>query len=162
MIHTTPTKVLLATTLQPLVVQLSGSLAHGAKLIAPCLDHEPTPQQMATFERELRVLLREVGRRIVAWVLNHVEPEGPEEAPARLWWKGQAYRRRRKQRTTIATLFGPVVIWRRLYEPLTPRRRALHPLELTLGREAGVATPALAERVGRWAADHTQRQVLEI
>ena len=27
MIHTTPTKVLLATTLQPLVVQLSGSLA---------------------------------------------------------------------------------------------------------------------------------------
>jgi hypothetical protein len=28
--------------------------------------------------------------------------------------------------------------------------------------EAGVATPALAERVGRWAADHTQRQVLEM
>src|SRR4029434_7588820 len=27
---------------------------------------------------------------------------------------------------------------------------------------AGVATPALAERVGRWAADHTQRQVLEM
>jgi hypothetical protein len=27
--------------------------------------------------------------------------------------------------------------------------------------EAGVATPALAERGGRWAADHTQRQVLE-
>ena len=39
---------------------------------------------------------------------------------------------------------------------------ALHPLELTLGMEAGVATPALAERVGRWAADHTQRQVLEL
>ena len=33
MVHTTPTKVLLATTLQPLVAQLSGSLAHGAKLI---------------------------------------------------------------------------------------------------------------------------------
>ena len=30
MIHTTPTKALLATTLQPLVGQLSGSLAHGA------------------------------------------------------------------------------------------------------------------------------------
>ena len=162
MLHTTPTKVLLATTLQPLVVQLSGSLAHGAKLIAQFLDHEPTPQQMVTFERELRVLLREVGRRIVAWVLNHVEPECPEEAPARLWWKGQAYRRRRTHRTTVATLFGPVVVWRRLYEPLTPGRRALHPLELTLGIEAGLATPALAERVGRWAADHTQRQVLEI
>jgi hypothetical protein len=35
-------------------------------------------------------------------------------------------------------------------------------LELTLGMDAGVATPALAERVGRWAAEHTQRQVLEM
>src|SRR5919206_4013657 len=162
MIHPTPTKVLLATTLQPLVVQLSGSLARGAKLIDHFLHHEPTPQQMATFERELSALLREVGRRIVAWVLNHVEPDCPDEAPSRLWWKGEAYRRRRKHRTTIATLFGPVVVWRRLYEPLTPGRRAIHPLELTLGMEAGVATPALAERVGRWAADHTQRQVLEM
>jgi hypothetical protein len=84
MLHPTPTKVLLATTLQPLVVQLSGSLAHGAKLIAQFLEQEPTPQKMATFERELSALLREVGRRIVAWVCNHVEPECPAEAPARL------------------------------------------------------------------------------
>jgi len=34
MIHTTPTKVLIATTLQPSVVQWSGALAHGAKFIA--------------------------------------------------------------------------------------------------------------------------------
>jgi hypothetical protein len=33
-------------------------------------------------------------------------------------------------------------------------------LELYVGVEAGVATPALAKRVGQWAADHTQRQVL--
>jgi hypothetical protein len=117
---------------------------------------------MATFEQELSALLREVGRRIVAWVLNHVEPDCPDETPSRLWWKGQAYRRRRKHRTQLATLFGPVVVWRRLYEPLTPRRRSIHPLALTLGVEAGLATPALAERVGRWAADHTQRQVLEM
>jgi hypothetical protein len=107
MIYTMPTKVLLATPLQPLVVQLSGSLAHGAKLIAQFLDHEPTPQKMVTFERELSGLLREVGRRLVAWVLHHVEPECPAEAPAHLWWQGQAYRRHRKQRTTMATLFGP-------------------------------------------------------
>jgi hypothetical protein len=160
MLHPTPTKVLLASTLQPLVRQLSGSLAHGAKLIAQFLDQEPTPQQMATFERELRVLLREVGRRIIAWVLNHAEPECPEEAPPRLWWKGRAYRRRRKQRATIATLFGPVVVWRRLYEPLGQGARSMHPLEIRMGIEAGLATPALAERIGGWAADHTQRQVL--
>jgi hypothetical protein len=161
MIHPTPTKVLLATTLQPLVVQLSGSLARGAKLIEPFLHHEPTPQQMATFERDLSTLLREVGRRIVAWGLNHLESDDPDEVPSRLWFKGQAYRRRRKHRTALATLCGPVIVWRRLYEPLMPGRRAIHPLALTLGMEAGVATPALAERVGRWAAEHTQRQVLE-
>jgi len=162
MIHPTPTKVLLATTLQPLVVQLSGSLARGAKLIDHFLHHEPPPQQMATFERELSTLLRQVGRRIVAWVLHHLESDDPDEVPSRLWCKGQASRRRRKHRTTLATLFGPVVVWRRLYEPLLPGRRAIHPLELPLGMEAGGATPALAERVGRWAAEHTQRQVLEM
>jgi hypothetical protein len=145
-----------------LVGQLSGSLAHGAKLIAQFLDQEPTPQQMATFEWELHTLLREVGRRIMAWVLNHIEPESAEEAPSRLWLKGQAYRRRRKHRTQLATLCGPVVVWRRLYEPLTPGRRSIHPLELNLGIEAGGVTPALAERAGRWAADHAQRQVLEM
>ena len=80
--------------------------------------------------------------------------------PSRLWFKGQAYRRRRKHRTSIATLFGLVVVWRRLYEPLAPGRCSIHPLELKVGIEAGLATPALAERLGSWAADHTQRQVL--
>jgi hypothetical protein len=162
MIHTTPTKVLLATTLQPLVAQLSGSLAHGTKLIDQFMHQAPTPQKMATFEGALRTLLREVGRRIMVWVLHHMEPACADEMPARLWWKGQAYRRRRQHRTTLATLFGPVVVWRRLYEPLTPGTRSLHPLEIRGGIEAGLATPALAERIGAWAADHTQRQVLAI
>ncbi len=160
MLHTTPAKVLLATTLQPLVVQLSGSLAHGAKLIAQFLAHEPTPQKMATFAQELSTLLREVGRRIVAWVLNHVEPESNDDTPSRLQFEGQYYRRRGKHRSMVSTLFGTVEVQRRLYEPLERGRRALHPLERRLGVEAGIATPALAERVGRWAANHTQRQVL--
>src|SRR6266446_476866 len=162
MIHTTPTKVLLSTTLLPLVGQLSGSLAHGVRLIDQCLHQEPTPQQMALFERDLWALLREVGRRGMAWVLNHLEPDDPHEAPSRLWWKGHAYRRRRTHRTSIATLFGPVVVWRRLYEPVRPGLRALHPLELRVGIEGGVATPALAARIGGWAVDHAQHQVLEL
>ena len=104
-------------------MQLSGSLARGAKLIDQCLHQEPTPQQMAAFERELSALLREVGRRIVAWVIDHMESDDPDEMPSRLWFKGQAYRRRRKHRTSLATLFGSVVVWRRLYEPLMPGRR---------------------------------------
>jgi hypothetical protein len=39
---------------------------------------------MATFARKLHALLREVGRRMMAWVLHHMEPECPEEA-RRAW-----------------------------------------------------------------------------
>jgi hypothetical protein len=91
-----------------------------------------------------------------------MEPEHPEEMPTRLWLKRQASRRRRKHRTTIATLCGPVDVWRRLYEPLESGARSIHPLELRLGLEAGVATAARAERIGLWAADHSQRRVLEM
>ena len=98
MMHTTPTKVLLATALRPLVVQLSGSLAQGVRLLDQCLHDEPTPQKMAAFEWEISALLREVGRRIMAWVLTHLEPEHTAEAPARVQFEGRVYRRRAKQR----------------------------------------------------------------
>ena len=160
MVHPTPTKVLLTTTLRPLVAQLSSSLAHGVRLLAQFLHNEPTPQKMADFERELRTLLREVGRRILAWILNRLEPEDAAEAPSRVRFEGRLYRRRGKQRNAWVTLFGPVDVWRRLYEPLEQGVRSLHPLELQLGVEAGLATPAFAERVGQWAANHTQRAVL--
>jgi len=117
---------------------------------------------MATFERALRTLLQEVGRRILAWGLHPLEPECPAELPARLWLQGQASRRRRQPRTTLATLCGPVDVWRRRYAPLVSGSRAIHPWALRLGREASVAPPALAERLGLWAADHAQRPVLEM
>ena len=162
MIHTTPTKVLLTTTFEPIVMQLSGSLARGVRLIDQFLQNEPTPQKMMTFEHELSALLREVGRRILAWVLNRTEPANDDEAPSRAQFEGRLYRRRRQHPRSVATLFGPVTLWRRLYEPLERGGGSIHPLELCLGVEAGVATPALAERVGRWATDHTQHQVLEM
>ena len=83
MVHTTPTTGRLPTTWRPLVVQLSGALAQGVRQIDRCRHEAPTPQKMAKFAWELRALLREVGRRIRAWVLNHVEPEHTEEAPSR-------------------------------------------------------------------------------
>jgi len=160
MVHPTPTKVLLTTTLRPLVAQLSGSLAHGVRLLEQFLHNEPTPQKMAEFERELSTLLREVGRRILVWLLNHLEPEDAVAAPSRVRFEGRLYRRRGKQHNVWATLFGPVDVWRRLYEPLEHGVRSIHPLELRLGVEAGVATPAFAERVGQCTANHTQHEVL--
>ena len=114
MIHPTPTKVLLTTTLAPLVRQLSGSLARGVRLIDQFVHDEPTPQKMMTFERDLRLLLRDVGRRIMAWVLNCLEPKTDEETPPRGQFEGHLYRRRLKHPHALATLFGPVEVWRRL------------------------------------------------
>jgi hypothetical protein len=170
MIHPMPTQVLLTTTFEPLVKQLSGSLARGVRLIDQFLQDDPTPQKTMAFEHELSALLREVGRRIMAWTLNRgqsnprhdLEPEDDQEAHARVEFEGHLYRRRRQYPNSVATLFGPVEIRRRLYEPLEWGRRAIHPLELCLGIEAGLATPALAERVGRWSTDHTQHEVLEL
>ena len=137
MVHNTPTKVLLTTTLQPLVGQRSGSLAHGVRLLDQFLHDEPTPQKMAEFEWELNGLLREVGRRIMAWVVNHLEPKNDAEAPSRVRFEGRLYRRRRKHRSSWATLFGTVEVWRRLYEPVERGVRSIHPLERCVGIAAG-------------------------
>ena len=162
MIHPTPTKTLLTTTFESLVMQLSGSLARGTRLIEQFVQAEPTPQSTIAFELELSALLREVGRRIMAWTLNRLEPDDDDEAPARVEFEGRLYRRRRQHPQSVATLFGPVTLRRRLYEPLGGHGRSIHPLELCLGLEAGLATPTLAERVGRWSSDHTQQEVLEM
>lgn len=162
MIHPMPTQVLLTTTFEPLVRQLSGSLARGVRLIDQFVQDAPTPQKMMAFEGELSTLLREVGRRIMAWTLNRLEPEADDEAPSRVEFEGRLYRRRRQYPRSVATLFGPVALRRRLYEPLGRGGHAIHPLELCLGIEAGLATPALAERVGRWSTDHTQHEVQEL
>ena len=162
MIHPTPTKTLLTTTFESLVMQLSGSLARGTRLIDQFVQADPTPETTMAFELELSALLREVGRRIMAWTLNRLEPEADEAVPSRVEYKGRLYRRRRQYPRAVATLFGPVTLRRRLYEPLGGRGRSIHPLELRLGLEAGLATPALAERVGRWSTDHTQQEALDL
>ena len=137
MIYTTPTQVLLTSTLQPLTLQLSSLLALAARLIGAFLQGEPTPEKMLAFEQELGTLLREVGRCILSWVLNQLEPETAAQAPSRLLFEGRLYRRRGKHRTVVATRFGPVKMWRRLYEPLERGHRSIHPLHLRLGIEAG-------------------------
>jgi hypothetical protein len=162
MIHPTPTKTLLTTTCASLVMQLSGLLARGTRLVDRFVHAEPTPETTMAFEGELSNLLREVGRRIMAWTLNRLEPDADNEAPSRVSFEGHLYRRRRKHPHVVGTLFGPVTLWRRLYEPHERQGRAIHPLELRLGIEAGLATPALTERVGYWATDHTQHEVLEM
>ena len=81
---------MMETSNQPLAMQLSGLLARGPRLIDRFVQAEPTPETMMAFERELSALLREVGRRMMAWTLNRLEPDD-DDAPSRVEFEGRLY-----------------------------------------------------------------------
>ena len=120
-----------------------------------------SPQNLFRFETQLARLLWELGRRIVQWTLNQLEPPR-EEMPASLVWQGDAYRcKRLSPMRNLNCLFGKIRVHRWLYVSTEDLGLpALFPLELTLGLVQRVATPALADRVAQLAVDMTQRQVL--
>ena len=134
--------------LLPLLAQFTGQL--------------PCPQTTHQFEIDLVEQLRLFGRDLLAHVLHQFESANPQQQPARLHYAGEWYRRRRQHPNDIATLFGKIRLQRYLYEACEPGEPAIHPLEIHLGIEGGNATPALAERVGHWAAEHPQETVLQM
>jgi hypothetical protein len=145
--------------LQALVDVLGPPLQEILKQVQAFCRQPPTPERTCAFEQQLAAVLREAGRVLLERVYNGLEPERREDCPLRLRLAGQEYRRRPKSRNRVGTLFGEIELRRYLYEATEPGERALFPLELHLGIEAGLATPALAERVGRWAAEREQAQV---
>lgn len=116
------------------------------------------------FEKHLQTLHCELGRRIVEWVFNHLEPSTITDMPPELSFEGECYRRRGKspRRGGIASLFGSIRLERFLYQPWTPGEPSIFPLEINLGIEPGGATPALALRTCSLAAGMTQQQTLEV
>ncbi len=127
-----------------------------------------TPAAALAFENDLRQALDECGRLIVQSAFNHIEPESPDDAPKHAQRDRQDYSRKNhksRNRSGIASLFGTIELRRCLYEPLQEarddRQRCFAPLELCLGIVAGNATAALAERVGRLSAAHTQQEMLD-
>ncbi len=134
-----------------------------ARLVCGFRRGTPSPEAMFQFESDLQALLREVGRLIVQWTVNHLEPgdEFRQEMPRLFLWDGEYYRRRKKSPLrNLNGLFGPIALRRFCYQPLETCGRCLFPLEIQLGIVAGVATPALADAVSRMAADLTQKQTL--
>ena len=134
-----------------------------ARLVANFRSGTPSPERMAAFEEQLNRLLCEMGRRIMEWTLNRLEPKSRHEMPAVLFWQRDAYRPKRLSvLRNLNCLFGPIRVGRWLYEPLDGLRLpSLFPLEQALGIVAGVATPGLANVVARLSVSFTQRQVLE-
>lgn len=124
--------------------------------------HPPTPELTCAFETGIATILRQLGLVLVEHEYNHIEPPCLDDCPFRLRFANEEYRRRPKSPNQVATLFGEIKLRRYLYEAVEPGEAALFPLEKMLGIEAGLATPALAERVGLWSVDHEQDQVLAL
>jgi len=128
-----------------------------------------TPEATWQFENALQDRLRELGRGVLEVIYNRLEADDSDEMPRQVEHDRQEYSRKHAKtpnRGGIGTLFGKIPLVRFSYEPLGEARddqqKSVSPLELSLGIVAGNATPALAERVGRAASGHTQRELLEL
>jgi hypothetical protein len=150
-----------ATSLCPLTVRLVPVITEVGRLIVRFRRAEPTPQGCHQFETQLHDQLRELGRIIVEWTFNHIEPHDRRDMPNQICFQGVWYRRKKKTpNRKVATLFGTITVWRMLYQPLHGVEPSIFPLEIRLGHEAGLATPALTERVAQAATATTQNAVL--
>lgn len=125
--------------------------------------HEPpTPRGAFHFERRLKRLLDQIGREIVEWTYNRCEPSDVADLPPRIWLDEFEYRRNRKTHRQVACLFGPITLCRCVYQAVLPEEASVFPLEHALGVVMHLATPALADVVGRLTAELTQQQTLEV
>src|SRR4051794_15095001 len=163
--HATVTAALLATpfaaSLLPLSLRLLPGITQIARLIVAFRAAELTPSACHHFEAQLQAALRELGRIIVEWTYNDLEPDDRHLMPDHLRFDGDWYRRRAKTpNRSVATLFGIITLWRHLYRPIHGVERSIFPLEIRLGLAAGRATPALAQRAAHAAVDSTQGTVL--
>jgi hypothetical protein len=122
-----------------------------------------SPAQTQAFEQDVQEAVRELGRQVVQWTYNHLEPAAVEDLPRHVRFEAGDYTRLGRRTPQQAwTLFGPVRLWRVGYRP-TAKDGAptLFPLPLALGLVEG-ASPALAGRAAQLLAEagRTQQRVL--
>lgn len=117
-----------------------------------------TPLAVWRLEWKLARTLWELGRRLVELAYNRVEPAEVKLLPTRLRTGLDEYRRNRRTPRDVFCLFGPIRLWRVVYQAVEAGMPGLFPLEQALGIVAHLATPALADQVGRLMAELTQQQ----
>ena len=102
-----------ATSLLPLTVRLIPVLTEIGRLIVGFRRAELTPQVCHQFETQLHAQLRELGRIIVAWTFNHIEPLATVgTCPIRCISRESGTAAVPKPQPTVATLFGTITLWR--------------------------------------------------
>src|SRR5262249_19050005 len=150
-----------ATSLLPLTARLIPLITELGRLIVSFRRADPAPRTCHRFETRLQESLRELGRIIVEWTFNHLQPHDRTDLPSQIESGGTWYRRRSKTpNRSVATTFGTITLWRMLYQDVHGVEPAIFPLEIRLGLESGRATPALAERAARAAVTSPQAAVL--
>jgi hypothetical protein len=118
-----------------------------------------TPWAAYEFEKQLQAVFDETARQLLEEEFNRREPTDQHQAAPKVRYRGQTYRRNKRTKAEVATSFGTITLWSFLYLCEEDGEPGLHPLHVQLGIGAGKATAVLAERVGRWAVDHSQREV---
>jgi len=110
-----------------LLAQLGPVALRIARLIGVFRSAAPSHERMARFEEELKFLLDTMGRLIVQWTLNHLEPQSRADMPPVLYWERDAYRPKRLSPTrNLNCLFGPIRVSRWLYESVNRGQKRYH------------------------------------
>ena len=107
--HATVAAALLATSfaaaLLPLTLRLLPVISRVGQLVVNFRTAEPTPSACYQFETQLRDALRELGRIIVEWTYNHLEPDDRRLSARSPSFQQQLVSVSRK--TPNRTIFGP-------------------------------------------------------
>lgn len=118
-----------------------------------------TPYSMFAFENELKAIADDACRLVLEQELNRIEPDDKTKMPNKVRYQKEIYRINKKTKTGVATRFGTIVLRSFYYLNVDDGEPGLHPLHVSLGIDAGSATPALAERLAWLSVDHTQAEV---
>src|SRR5262249_1805219 len=122
----------------------------------------PSPAAPAALASLLAGARRQIGLAALQATFNALESDAADQVPADIKRGTSRFRRRDKSGHPVDCTFGTLRLRRWLYEPRDQGEVCLFPLDRLLGLVAGRATPALADKVGRLAAQHSQRDALAV
>jgi hypothetical protein len=139
------------------------ALGHIRALVEQLRQSPLSPHAAVQFEKDLQQATRELGRVVVQWTYNYLEPTDKDACPPFVYAAGSRFRRlAKKTPQQVDTLFGTISVRRLGYRAAPAEGEpVLFPLCRALGLVHG-ATPTLVERAAHYLAEcgATQKQTL--
>ena len=134
----------------PLADQVAAALQRFLRLVEDFRQQPISPARTHQFEQQLQDELRELGREVVQWTYNHLEPAAVEALAKHVHFEASPYTRLNAKTPQNAwTLFGQIRLGRVGYRPTDKSGDpTIFPLVLGLGLVQG-ASPALAGRAAQ-------------